>query len=206
MRAFAASLQLLRLTSTRADINVAGSNAKLFVYVHTLSVVQKLRDNVAQMRRYLDECRLATTERLVERHVDGRRHLIQCGSIDQQMYSMADLLAVDSGELLEHMQRVFDAFDRHIRKCAVCTGKGYLCEICGNNEVLFPHDDGAVRCTTAGVDMAADDDDDNDRRRRRCGQLFHRACWMRKGMQCPKCKRLADRSSAVEQICTSSSS
>lgn len=170
---------MLQLTHSRADIHVARHNAKLFVYVPGLSLVQKLRSNLVQMRRYLDVCRIAGAERLVEQtitaHCGGQRHLIQ----SPDWYSMADLLAVETGTLAEHLHRVFDAFDRHIRACAVCTGKGYLCEICGNDEVLFPHDDAAVRCP---VETDA-----------RCAALYHRACWVRKNMKCPKCRRLAER-------------
>lgn len=172
---------MLQLTRDRADLHVADRNAKLFIYVHNLSLVQKLRDNIVHMRRYLDECRLAAAERLVDQHVDGRRHLIQ----STHLYSMADLLAAEAGTLIDHLNRVFQAFDGHIRQCTVCSGKGYLCEICGNDEAMFPHDDAAVWCTAAAAAPAAD--------RPRCGALYHRACWVRKNMQCPKCRRLAER-------------
>lgn len=51
---------------------------------------------------------------------------------------------------------------------------GYLCEICSNNEVIFPYDDAAVRCT-------------------KCSAIFHRACWIRKSNKCPKCIRIEER-------------
>lgn len=168
---FIASLQLLTLTQARADIDIEECNAKLFVYVQNLSLARKLRQNLVHMRQYLDECRLASAEKLVEHQIGARqRYLIQ----SPRMYSMADLLAVESGSLIDQLNRVVHVFDTHIRKCDICTGKGYLCEICGNNEVMFPYDDGGLQCEE-------------------CMAMYHRACWIRKNLTCTKCIRMANR-------------
>lgn len=168
--AFQASLQFLSITHDRADIAVDHCNAKLFVYVQNLSLARKLRQNLVHMRRYLDECRLATASKLLDHQIGAKRYLIQ----SPLMYSMADLVAVESGSLIEQLHRMVHAFDTHIRKCDICTGKGYLCEICGNNEVMFPYDDGGVQCVE-------------------CLAMYHRACWIRKNMTCAKCIRRANR-------------
>lgn len=201
-----ASLQELHLIQDRPAINLSIRNPKLFVYVQNLSVVQKLRENLNYMRQYLAECRLATNCKLIETQIGARRrHLIQ----SPLMYSMADLIAAESGTLVDFLNRSCHAFDRHIRHCDICMGKGYLCEICGNNEVIFPYDDGAVLCNN--------DDDNNGRQQQfkscvvaenddaaeaphRCGAVYHRACWIRKNMSCPKCKRLRERRSTVRQF------
>lgn len=163
-------MQLLTITHDRADIAVEDLNPKLFVYVQNLNQARKLRQNLVHMRRYLDECRLANGSKLVNHQIGARRYLIQ----SPRMYSMADLVAAESGVLLELLNRVVHAFDSHIRKCDICTGKGYLCEICGNNEVIFPYDDGGVQCSD-------------------CLAMYHRACWVRKNMTCSKCIRLTNR-------------
>lgn len=92
------------------------------------------------------------------------------------LYSMADLTAVENGNLVDFLNKVYHAFDKHIRLCDICTGKGYLCEICGNDEVIFPYDDGAIQCEKG-----------------KCAAMFHRACWIRKNMKCTKCVRLEER-------------
>lgn len=89
---------------------------------------------------------------------------------------MADLVSVENGNLVDFLNKVYHAFDKHIRHCDICTGKGYLCEICGNDEVIFPYDDGAIQCEKI-----------------KCAAMFHRACWIRKNMKCTKCVRLEER-------------
>lgn len=168
---------MLTLINTRPDIAVEEYNAKLFVYVQNLSLARKLRQNLVYMRQYLDECRLATATKLVDHHVGAQRYLIQ----SPRMYSMADLVAVESGSLIEQLNRMVHAFDSHIRKCDICTGKGYLCEICGNNEVMFPYDDGGLQCD-------------------KCMAMYHRACWVRKNLTCTKCVRMAIRKKEISDL------
>lgn len=153
-------------------IDLETKNPKLFIYVQNLSLVKKLRTNLNDMRRYLTECRIAIASRLVENAVGPRRHLIQ----NVNMYSIADLIAIENGTIIEFLNKLFATFDVHIRKCELCTGRGYLCEICRNIEVLFPFDDGAVHC-------------------KQCTTVFHRACWLRKNQKCPKCARVEHRRS-----------
>lgn len=157
------------------------------------------------MKQYLSECRIAIADKLIDTQIGARRrHLIQ----SPLMYSMADLIAAESGTLVDFLNRSCRAFDRHIRHCDICMGKGYLCEICGNNEVIFPYDDGVVLCNNDedGVRMQCGGDGDRAvskegtrQQYQRCGAVYHRACWIRKNMTCPKCKRLRERQSLLEE-------
>lgn len=173
---FAATLQELALTIDRPIIDLESKNPKLFIYVQHLSLVKKLRTNLNDMRRYMTECRLATAAKLLDGMVGTRRHLVQCIN----MYSVADLIGIDNGSTIDFLNKTFAAFEQHIRKCELCAGKGYLCEICSNVEVLFPFDDGAVHC-------------------KQCKTVFHRACWLRKNQKCPKCARMELRKSLLLQ-------
>lgn len=173
---FAATLQELALTVDRPIIDLEIKNPKLFIYVQNLSLVKKLRTNLNDMRRYLTECRIALNGKLLENAVGTKRHLIQCN----HMYSIADLIGIENGSVIDFLNRTFAAFEQHIRKCELCSGKGYVCEICKNVEVLFPFDDGAVHC-------------------KKCKTVFHRACWLRKNQKCPKCARMELRKSLLLQ-------
>lgn len=166
----------MTLTLDRPVIDLESINPKLFIYVQNLSLVKKLRTNLNDMRRYLTECRIAAYSKLIENSIGGRRHLIQCTN----MYSMSDLISVENSTIIEFLNKLFSTFEQHIRKCELCTGKGYVCEICSNIEVLFPFDDGAIHC-------------------KRCTTVFHRACWLRKNARCPKCARLDHRRSQLLQ-------
>lgn len=154
----------------RPVIDLEIKNPKLFIYVQNLSLVKKLRTNLNDMRRYLTECRIASSSKLLENTIGGKRHLIQCVN----MYSIGDLIGVENGTLVEFLNKLFAIYEQHIRKCELCTGRGYLCEICNNIEVLFPFDDGAVHC-------------------KKCSAVYHRACWLRKNQKCPKCTRMENR-------------
>lgn len=52
--------------------------------------------------------------------------------------------------------------------------RGHLCEICGNDEVIFPWDASAISCP-------------------RCNTVHHRVCWSKRNHCCPKCTRIKKR-------------
>lgn len=80
----------------------------------------------------------------------------------------------ENGALAEILHKIFNCFDKHIRNCSLCTAKAYICEICSNNEVIFPFDDGCIICD-------------------KCNSIYHRVCMTRKNMICPKCVRVQER-------------
>lgn len=100
------------------------------------------------------------------------------------MYSITDLVTIENGSIVEFLNKIHLKFDKHIRSCEICSGKGYLCEICGNNETIFPYDDAAVQCTSD----------------EKCQSIYHRVCWIRKNMKCPKCLRLQERREKDKEI------
>ncbi|XP_055708664.1 differentially expressed in FDCP 8 homolog isoform X2 [Phlebotomus papatasi] len=167
-----ASLQELILLHDKPVIDLEEHNPKLFAFVQKLAHVKKIRVDLYHMKKYLTECRLAAAEKILDNISGSRRYLLQT----PEMYSVADLVAVESGALHEFLNKIYDAFERHIRQCQICSGKGYLCEVCGNNEVIFPFDDCSIPC-------------------RKCNSIFHRVCWLRKNQTCIKCIRLEMRRS-----------
>ncbi|XP_055689582.1 differentially expressed in FDCP 8 homolog isoform X1 [Lutzomyia longipalpis] len=167
-----ASLQELLLLHDKPVINLEELNPKLFSFVQKLAHIKKIRSDLHHMKKYLTECRLAAGDKLMDALSGARRYLLQT----PQMYSVADLVAVETGTLLEFLTKIFDTFERHIRHCQICSGKGYLCEVCGNNEVIFPFDDCSMPC-------------------RKCNSIYHRVCWLRKNQTCIKCIRLEQRRS-----------
>lgn len=119
------------------------------------------------MKKYLDECRLASEEKIIEHTLSTRSYLIE----NSQFYSIYDLVCVENNSLWDFLNTTFQTFYKHIFNCPVCHGKGYLCESCGNNEVIFPFYDGTIYCSL-------------------CNSCSHRVCMVRKNMTCTKCVRL----------------
>lgn len=127
------------------------------------------------MRRYLSVCRLSQSSHLLWKLGD-RHHLIDT----THMYSLQDLVDIHGGELPSFLQTVTDLFIEHIKDaCEICRGRGHICEICGNNEIIFPFEAGTVTC-------------------KNCNAVFHRVCWTRKKESCPKCARLRSKEESRE--------
>lgn len=49
-----------------------------------------------------------------------------------------------------------------------------MCEICGNDEIIFPWDPNSTFC-------------------HQCAAVYHRVCWSKCNHCCPKCKRIEQR-------------
>ncbi|XP_063920619.1 differentially expressed in FDCP 8 homolog isoform X2 [Zophobas morio] len=171
-----ASLQQLRVTANRPLLNLEELNPRLFSFVHELSLVRRLRQELHGMRKYLSVCRNATEDHLLWKHVDVP-HLVET----PELYSLQDLVDTHSGELPSKLHTVIDVFTKHIKvRCEVCRGRGHICEICSNDEVLFPFDAAAVICKD-------------------CNAVLHKSCFNRKNNNCPKCIRI-ERRKEQEQV------
>lgn len=119
------------------------------------------------MRKYLLVCRLATEDHILWKSV-STPHLIE----STDLYSLQDLVDTHSGELPMKLGMWVDVFTNHIKKeCTVCQGRGHICEICSNSEVLYPFDESAVICKD-------------------CNAVLHKHCFSRKNGACPKCIRI----------------
>ena len=58
----------------------------------------------------------------------------------------------------------------HVRQCQLCTERGFICEACRCDQVIFPFDiDATYRCD-------------------KCGSIFHKECKDRFQL-CPRCQR-----------------
>lgn len=168
-----ASKQFLRLMKRRAVIAVRDINPQLFSFVEELSVAQKLRADILVMKQYFVSCKAALERRLLLQLAD-RQHFVD----GPHVYSLQDLIDIQSGALLEYLERVHAMFAYHIRdECQVCRGKGFICEACEREGILFPFDTSATVCGE-------------------CGTVLHTECFFGKGRQCPKCARLRQKTPA----------
>lgn len=171
-----ASLQQLRVTSKRPLINLEKFNPKLFALVHELTVVKRLRQELNGMRKYLIVCRKAAESHLLWKNSDIS-HLID--TID--FYSLQDLVDTDSGDLLSRLHAMVESLSNHIKnECEICMGRAHICEICSNDQVIYPFDASNYVCDI-------------------CHSVLHKPCYARK-MSCPKCLRLKLKSDE-EQMC-----
>ncbi|XP_030761210.1 differentially expressed in FDCP 8 homolog [Sitophilus oryzae] len=164
-----ASLQILKVTSNRPLINLEKLNPKLFSYVQELNLVRRLRQELQGLQKYLVVCRKAQEEHLLWKC--DRPYLID--NID--MYSLQDLMDTQSGDLLSKLNNLVDLFSAHVRNdCEICKGRGHICEICNNDEIIYPFVSTVYVCD-------------------KCGGVYHKQCMARKDDVCPKCSRIKER-------------
>lgn len=164
-----ATLQLLRISSHLPLINLEKLNPSIFTVVHELNLVRRLRNELNGMRKYLLVCREAEESHFIWKNVD-KPHIIE----SPNLYSLQDLVDTQSGELPTKLHSLSHIFSEHIKmKCQVCKGRGHICEVCSNEEILFPFDVNASICNV-------------------CGVVLHKSCAARR-KQCPKCLRLEQR-------------
>lgn len=170
-----ASAQLLTLLEDRPFLLLEELNPKLFTLVPDLSLVKKMREEMQMMKRYLVICPEANMQGLPWK-IGLRTHIIE----NPGNYSIKDLINLQSGALLEEIRTSYDIMHTHItEQCELCKARGHLCEMCGNNEVIYPWDTCAISC-------------------QQCLAVYHRACWSKRNHSCPRCIRLEKRRALEE--------
>ena len=110
-----ASRQQINLLLAKPVIRLEEKNPRLFTFIPQLAEVKRARVQLGEMKRYLIACRLADETRLVVKQIGKRRHLME--SIE--LYSVADLVGVEDGTLLNYLRTIRATFEHHIRNCVV---------------------------------------------------------------------------------------
>ncbi|XP_077993669.1 differentially expressed in FDCP 8-like [Glandiceps talaboti] len=164
------SRQFLRLMGQRAVIKIQDVNPMLFNYVEELSQVGKLREDILMMKAYFLSCKNALENRVLLM-LKERQHFVD----NSDMYSLQDLKDTYDGVLLPELLEVHTHYAKHIKEdCKLCQAKGFICELCTTDEIIYPFDVLASICPN-------------------CNAVYHRVCYSRNNGECPKCQRFAER-------------
>lgn len=165
-----AAAQLLMLLEDRSVLPLEELNPKLFTLVPDLSLVKRMREEMQMMKKYLVLCLDACTQGLPWK-IGLRTHMIE----NSGNYSIKDLIDLQSGILLDELRAAYDTMHAHItQQCELCKARGHLCEICGNDEIIYPWDASSIICP-------------------QCSAVHHRVCWAKRNHCCPRCARLQKR-------------
>ncbi|XP_050456367.1 differentially expressed in FDCP 8 homolog isoform X2 [Cataglyphis hispanica] len=165
-----AAAQLLILLEDRSVLPLEELNPKLFTLVPDLSLVKRMRGEMQMMKRYLVLCLDACAQGLPWK-IGLRTHMIE----NSGNYSIKDLIDLQSGILLDELRTAYDTMHAHItQQCQLCKARGHLCEICGNDEIIYPWDASSIICP-------------------QCSAVHHRVCWAKRNHCCPRCARLQKR-------------
>ncbi|XP_043464222.1 differentially expressed in FDCP 8 homolog [Leptopilina heterotoma] len=171
-----AASQLLSLLHERPVLLLEELNSKLFTLVPDMSIVKRLREELQMMKQYLIVCSEANNQGLPWR-VGLRTHFLESAG----NYSVKDLVDLQSGVLMEELRTAHESMRNHVtNSCQLCKGRGHLCELCGNDEVIFPWEVSAISC-------------------HKCSAVHHRICWTKRDHRCTKCLRIEQRRSLLDK-------
>ena len=131
--------------------------------------VLTLRKKLHYMHIYLLTCRNQEPLEGLRVLLGDREYLH--GNVD--MYSVRDLEEIGNGKLLDLLESAEKHCADHIYDCLLCSGKGFICEVCRGEDVVYPFSDKITQCE-------------------KCCTVFHAEC-SDKTQSCPKCDRLESR-------------
>ncbi|KAG0729544.1 Pleckstrin y domain-containing family M member 3 [Chionoecetes opilio] len=164
-----ANFQWLSSVNHQPLIDLRTVNPKLYCHIEDLAELQMMRTQLLYVRAYLFTCRSDAGQKL-RRLVWPREHLYE----HVHLYSVFDLQLVASGQLVTKVRQAVTFGRDHVAQCEVCSARGFHCELCSDNEVLFPFQLGNTY--TCGA----------------CHGVYHSVC-ARGWKECPRCLRRAAR-------------
>ncbi|XP_063965115.1 uncharacterized protein LOC129276665 isoform X1 [Lytechinus pictus] len=156
-------------------IDIAETNPSLYKAVPELEEVKGVRMQLKYLKAYLFTCKQSVAEELKKR-VWPREYMLD----HVHLYSMLDFNQVQAGTLSPILRKVVVFAVKHVQQCALCSQKGFICEICENSKIIYPFDtDLTVQCD-------------------RCKSVYHKAC-KTEMKPCPKCVRRKVRKTQADQ-------
>ncbi|CAD6187637.1 unnamed protein product [Caenorhabditis auriculariae] len=171
---------LLAIVDRRPLITIDESHASLIKFHKELRRVSELRRHFLVMKCYFISCRNARKIRILQ-YLNQHSHFVDSAT----SYSLKELRDLCNGTLLSELEQIFVVFRKHIEEeCETCKGNGFFCELCekGSPEgekVLYPFTEDTRMCKD-------------------CLAVFHRRCFEKRSMQCPRCERRKRRSVPLE--------
>ncbi|XP_077146329.1 run domain Beclin-1-interacting and cysteine-rich domain-containing protein isoform X2 [Ranitomeya variabilis] len=144
--------------------NLQDINNAMYKKVKALEQVRLLRIQLVHLKNMFKTCRLA--KGILESYDSVPGHLTE----DLQLFSLNDLMAIKKGELVPRLKELVRLGTLHVDKCMLCQAKGFICEFCQGEDIIFPFE--LAKC----------------RRCEDCKACYHKSCF--RSDHCPKCERL----------------
>ncbi|KAF8362744.1 cup-14 [Pristionchus pacificus] len=141
------------------------ANPSIYAHSAAMKEVKDLREKLQLVAMYLFNCRESVAADL-RRRLAPREYFID----DVHLYSYNDLLTVVSGSMARQLKIMLKYAIGHVFDCALCSQKGFHCEMCNDRTVIYPFQ----------TDLT-----------HRCGECYavsHIACF-EKTHECVKCER-----------------
>uniref|UniRef100_A0A8B9RF08 Rubicon Homology domain-containing protein n=1 Tax=Astyanax mexicanus TaxID=7994 RepID=A0A8B9RF08_ASTMX len=98
--------------------------------------------------------------------LNQRMYLLESSSL----YSVLDLKEIADGQYEGFLQSQIQFSSSHVHHCDLCTQRGFICQICNTDDIIFPFQfETTTRCTV-------------------CKTVFHSSC-KAQNLSCPRCER-----------------
>ncbi|MGH0117463.1 UNVERIFIED_CONTAM: hypothetical protein FKN15_078157 [Acipenser sinensis] len=168
------SKQLLDHIWQNPLFNVSCINMLLYTKVKELDKFREIQEQLIFIKKLLKSCRVSVS--LLQEFEQLPEHLTR----EQHLFSMDDFMKIKRGVLVPQAKGLLKTALSHVENCELCQAKGFVCEVCRNNDVLFPFQtDICKRCAV-------------------CKACFHKDCF--RFEQCPKCTRIQTRGNRISQL------
>ncbi|KAM4716014.1 pleckstrin homology domain-containing family M member 1 [Anableps anableps] len=160
------ALRLLAQIEQEPLLNLELLNPDLVNHTESMAQAHSLRERLRLLGDYLLTCRSGAWKKLHAR-MGQRTYLLE----SRHLYSVLDLRQIADGQYATFLISLVQHASNHVLNCDLCTQRGFICQICHSNDILFPFQfDSTTRC--------------ND-----CKAVFHLSCKTAKNT-CPRCQRM----------------
>lgn len=160
------ALKLLAKVEQEPLLNLEQLNPELVKHSESMAQAHNLRQRLRLLGDYLLTCRSGACKKLQER-MEQRTYLLE----SSHLYSVKDLRQIAEGEYAAYLLKLMQHASNHVFQCDLCTQRGFFCQICHANDIIFPFQfDITTRCKD-------------------CKAVFHLAC-KDPGISCPRCQRM----------------
>ncbi|XP_045131398.1 run domain Beclin-1-interacting and cysteine-rich domain-containing protein-like isoform X2 [Portunus trituberculatus] len=157
------SMELIESMKSDPLFNVSALNCGLYKKCRNLQQTRIYRLQLYYALPYINTCSRANNEKKL------MYNRPQHWASDPQAYSLEDLISAKNGSFVGEVKKITKLYINHIAKCQVCAGQGFICEICGEGEPIFPFQlDSTALCAT-------------------CSACYHVGCFC--PLRCPRCIR-----------------
>ncbi|XP_076800882.1 run domain Beclin-1-interacting and cysteine-rich domain-containing protein-like isoform X10 [Clavelina lepadiformis] len=161
--------------------NINDVNPGLYRKSKVMASIKGLRVQLLSLYKYLQTCHFAKADdnsgNLFE---EVQSHFLpHFFEEDPHIYSLDDFMSLKSGQLLDDLKKTVDLASEHVVSCQSCRMKGFICEFCGCEEIIFPHQPSTSTCPL-------------------CNACFHKKCYV--SSACPRCTRLVKRKQMLQKI------
>ncbi|XP_068610545.1 pleckstrin homology domain-containing family M member 1 [Brachionichthys hirsutus] len=160
------ALWLLDQVEQEPLLNLEQLNPELATHAAPMTRAHTQRRRLRLLGDYLLTCRSGACKKLQAR-MEQRTYLLE----SSHLYSVLDLRQVAEGQYVTYLMKLAQYASKHIFHCDLCTQRGFFCQICQDDDIIFPFQfDSTTRCKV-------------------CKTVFHLTCKAPED-SCPRCERM----------------